>query len=180
MVLKTARRYATAFLQLAIEKDKLNKILEDVTLIHDTIRTSREFELFMKSPIIKSDEKRAVLQTLFAERVDSLTMEFLNFVIRKGRERLFDQIMQGFIERYKEHAGIIDVEVYSAMDLPPKSSEKLNKTLEKITEKHVELTFHERADLLGGLAVRIDDTVIDGTVKHKIDRLKSLFKKEAV
>jgi F-type H+-transporting ATPase subunit delta len=180
MVLKTARRYANALLQISIEQNKLETILKDVELIHNTVEGSRELKLFMKSPIIKSDEKRAVLHELFGNQTDSLTVQFLDLVVKKGRESLLDQIMQGFIERYKQHAKIIDVNVYSASALRDDTLQKLNQTLESITGKSVDLHFHIDESLKGGLAVRVDDTIIDGTVKHKIDQLKTLFLETAV
>lgn len=180
MVLKTARRYAHAYLQIAIEQNKLERILKDVYLIHNTVENSRELELFMKSPIIKPDDKRIALQSLFEDKIDLLTNEFLKLVVRKGRENLLDQIMLGFIEQYKVHKGIVDIEVHTASEISEDQTEKLKKALEKVTEKSVELTFHEDSELIGGLAVRIEDTVIDGTIKHKIDRLRSLFKQPTV
>lgn len=180
MVLKTARRYANAFLQIAIEQDILDRILKDVYLIHNTVEASRELNLFMKSPIIKPDDKRIALQTLFEDKVDPLTNEILKLIVRKGREKLLDQIMLGFIEHYKIHQGIIDVKVHSAYSLSEEAKTKLNKTLERVTDKSVEFTFHEDAGLIGGLAVRIEDTVIDGTIKHKLEQLSSLFKQSDV
>jgi F-type H+-transporting ATPase subunit delta len=180
MVLKTARRYATALLQISIEQNKLEKILKDVELIHNTVKDSRELKLFMKSPIIKSDKKKSALHELFGSQTDSLTMQFLDLVVKKGRENLLDQIMKGFIDRYKEHANIIDINVYSADTLSDNTQQKLNQTLEDKTGKNVELNFHVEKELIGGIAVRVDDTIIDGTIKHKINRLKSLFLETAV
>jgi len=180
MVLKTARRYANALLQISIEQEKLDVILKDVELIHNTVDQSRELKLFMKSPIIKSDEKRAVLHKLFGSQSDSLTMQFLDLVVKKGRETLLDQIMIGFIDRYKQNANIIDINVYTADSLSDNTQQKLNQSLEDMTGKHVELHFHVEKELKGGIAVRIDDTIIDGTIKHKIDRLRTLFLKTAV
>lgn len=180
MVSKAARRYASAFLKLSLEKGILEKILEDIRLIDETIDASRELDLFLRSPVIRSDDKRKALAEIFSASVDPVTMHFLDFIARKGRERLLGQIMRSFLRLYKEHAGIIDVEVRSAMELEDEQREKLQKTLEETTGKKVEPSWLTDPGLIGGLAVRIDDTVIDGTVKHKIDQLGALFLEAAM
>lgn len=176
MVLKIARRYANAFLQIAIEQNLLEKILGDVTAIHDTIQDSRELTLFLQSPIIKSDEKSTALKTIFENSVEPLTLQFLELITRKGRENLIEQIMKAFIDLYKKHSGIIDIDVYTAMEMPAGTRSELKKKLEQITQLKVDLNYTLDSDLIGGAAVRINDTVIDGTVKYKIDQLGKLFK----
>src|SRR5690625_2310373 len=180
MSLKAARRYANAFLQIALEKQMVEKILEDVRSIEGTIESSRELFLFLRSPIIKSDDKQAVLKEIFSPAVEPLTMQFLEFVARKGRERLIPQIMQGFIDLYKKQAGIIDVEVRAAMELEQDQRKKLEQALEEVTRKQVDLSYVTDPGLIGGVAIRIDDTVIDGTLKHKIDQLGTLFQEAAI
>lgn len=180
MILKAARRYAAALLQVAIETDRLEKILDDVRTIHETIEASRELKLFLRSPIIKPEEKRAALETIFGEQVDSLTGNFIDLVIRKGRERQLDQIMTSFIDSYKKYSGIVDVKVFSAMDLDGDVVSELEQALEKRSGKKVELQFSVKPELIGGIAVQIDDTVIDGSVRHKLERLRAQFREAAI
>jgi F-type H+-transporting ATPase subunit delta len=179
MVLKAARRYANALLQLAIEQEILESVLNDVELIDNTIRGSKELKLFLRSPVIKPDDKKRVLEALFTERCTSLTVQFLDLVIRKRRERLLEQIMQGFIKLYKIHEGIEEVELHSAMELPANVIENLTQTLGKHTGKKIDLSVRVRPELKGGIAIKIGDTVIDGTVRHKIDQLQTLFRQTA-
>ena len=180
MVLKAARRYANALLQIAIEQGSLERVMEDMNSIHNTIRDSRELRLFLRSPIIKPEEKEKVLRMIFEESCDSLTVQFLDLVVRKGRERQLDQIAEGFLKLYKLHMGIEDVELLTAMELPDSQLEELTATLERNTGKTVHLTVTEKPELKGGIAVRIGDTIIDGTIRHKVDQLETLFKQTAI
>lgn len=180
MVLKVARRYANAFLQIGIEQNILDRILEDVLTIYDTIQNSRELKLFLRSPIIKSDEKRTALNAIFDSSVEPLTMQFLELITKKGRENLIEQIMKAFIDLYKKYSGIIDIDVFTAMEMPDSTRADLKKALEQTTRLKVDLNYNKDSGLIGGMAVRIDDTVIDGTIKHKIDQLRKLFKETSV
>lgn len=175
LITKAARRYASALLQLAVERDEVKSVLEDIELIKNTIDGSRELILFLRSPIIKYDDKVAVLNELFAERVQEMTRMFIGLLARKNRVHLLDQIVQAFIEQYNKYAGIIKVDVYTARALNESQKKALHKALEEKTNKKVNMHINLNESLKGGLAVRIDDTVIDGTVKHKLEQLEEMF-----
>lgn len=179
-VSKAARRYASALLQLAQERDEVEKILEDIRLIKNTVDGSRELLLFLRSPVVKQDDKEQALNRIFADKVEEATRLFIQLMVRKGRENLLDQIAESFIQQYNRYAGIVKVEAFTASPLTEEQVRHLQKSLEERTDMKVDLKITEKPDLKGGIAVRIDDTVIDGTVKHKFDQLESLFFESAV
>lgn len=180
LITKASRRYATALLELAKEQDSVEDILEDVKLIQNTFDGSRELVLFLKSPVIKFDDKLGALEKIFGQRVQELTNLFIKLLARKNRVYLLDQIAEAFIQKYNEYAGIINVKVYTAYTLSDSQKEELHRALEEKTRKKVEMSISEDASLMGGIAVRIDDTVIDGTVKHKLAELEQKFLDAAV
>lgn len=169
---KAARRYATALIELAKERNEVEDILEDIEYIHNTLEDSRDLVLFLKSPIIKFDDKTEALKKIFFDQLKEPTKLFLKLLSRKDRINLLDQITRAFIEKYKEYAGIITVEVQVARELTGEQRELLHKNLEQKTEKKVEMSVTVDERLRGGMAIRIDDTVIDGTVKHKLHELE--------
>jgi F-type H+-transporting ATPase subunit delta len=172
---KAARRYATSLIQVAIERKEVDTILEDITLIDNTLKSSRELVLFLKSPIIKRDKKKKVLDELFGNKINELTQMFIDIMIRKDREDILPDIFKSFIDQYNEYVGIINISVVSADKLNDHQIDDLKKSLEQKTNKKVQLEISENKSLRGGLKVRIVDTVIDGTVQHKLEQLESLF-----
>jgi F-type H+-transporting ATPase subunit delta len=177
---KAARRYATALLEIAKEQKKVEEILEDMELIQATIDGSRDLMLFLKSPIIRFDDKQGALEKIFGDRVQDLTNMFIKLLARKNRVNLLDQVADSFIQNYNEYAGIIDVEVYTAFPMSDEQQQDLLKALEQKTQKKVEMTINHDTSLMGGIAVRIEDTVIDGTVKHKLAELEQSFLNAAI
>lgn len=177
---KAARRYATALLEVAKEQNELEEILEDITLVRNTMEDSKELVTFLKSPIIKFDDKTAVLDELFFDDFQEATRLFIRLLARKDRINLLDDVTKAFIAKYKEQAGIIIVNVFVAEELDEKQRESLHRTLEEKTQKKVELNITLDESLQGGMAVRIDDTVIDGTVKHQLAKLEESLLSTAV
>ncbi|SHE40098.1 ATP synthase F1 subcomplex delta subunit [Fodinibius roseus] len=177
---KAARRYATALLEVAKERNELDEILDDITLIRNTMEDSKELGTFLKSPIIKFDDKVAVLDELFFDNLQEATRLFIKLLARKDRINLLEDVVNAFVAKYKEHAGIITIDVFVAEELNEEQRESLHRTLEKKTQKNVDLNLTLDESLKGGMAVRIDDTVIDGTVKHQLAKLEESLLSTAV
>lgn len=177
---KAAKRYANAFLETAIELDVLESIKDDILLIRETFKTSPELRIFLKSPVVKKDNKKEALSLIFGKRVQDITVNLLNILSDKNREVLLEDITNHFVDLYNIHHGIIEVVVYSASTLSKTQQKNLLTELEEYTGKKVRMTISVDESLIGGLKVRIQDTVIDGTVKHKLSQLKESFTEAAV
>lgn len=177
---KAAKRYAYAFLETALEMDILEEAKKDILMIGDVLDSSKDLRLFLKSPIVRKDQKRAALKEIFEENIHDLTGKLLEILTEKNREALLELITGHFIELYNVHHGIINVDVTSAMELDKEQIKTLKSQLESSTGKKILLNRSIDEDLMGGMMVRIDDTVIDGTVKFKLNQLKDQFSLAAV
>src|SRR5690349_4242622 len=112
-----AGRYASSLMQLAQEKNKMDAVREDMLLISKVYSENREFKLFVNSPIIKTDKKIAVLESIFEGKISDITMSFLDLMANKHRESYIDDIAKAFEENYKEKKNIFTAVVTSAIGL---------------------------------------------------------------
>lgn len=177
---KAARRYAFAYHETAIENNLLEAVKDDVKLINDTLESSKDLRLFLKSPLVNKDQKKAALIEIFDKKVQQLTIQLLNILTEKSRESLLDMILKHFVDYYNDHHGIVKIDITSAFELDNDQINNLTKQLEIKTGKRIELNKQINPELIGGMMVRIDDTVIDGSVKHKLSQLKNRLTSTAV
>ncbi|MEO9886368.1 MAG: ATP synthase F1 subunit delta [Balneola sp.] len=175
LVSKAAHRYAVALLESAREQDSVQETLKDIHFIKDTVEGSNELRLFLKSPVVKPAEKQKALSSIFDGKVSKEVSQFLGLVTKKGREDILDEITKAFVNVYNEDAGIITVEVKTANPLGADQIKELTAMLEKSTSKTVLLALVEQEELRGGISVKIEDTVIDATIKHKLEQLETRF-----
>lgn len=180
MSTKAAKRYANALLGLALEKDILEQTKEDMLLIKNTIDGSSDFQLFLKNPIIKKDQKKDAVKKIFKGKLQEVTFEFYNLLAKKDRENLLEEISTNFIELYNHHQGIIKVGVTSAKELDKSQLKELQNNIEESTGKQVQFETDVEEGLIGGLKIRIEDTVVDGSVKFKLSQLKDRLSSAAV
>jgi F-type H+-transporting ATPase subunit delta len=177
---KASRRYATALLKQSVEENNLDETVADVEMIDKTFSGSKELELVLGNPVIKKDKKLAILSELFKSAVGKLTWRFILMLSDKDRLALLPGIVSDFSRQYNLHAGILDIQVSSAYELDDKQKRNLVSALEDSTGKKIKPTYIQNPDLRGGLVVRIGDTVIDGSVKHKLEQLQNTLYKTAV
>lgn len=171
--MKASIRYAKSLLELAVERNDLESISDDMKLMENTVNTSRDLVLFLRSPIISKMQKLSVLHEVFADKVSETTNAFIEILVRKGRASDILSVGSAFRKLYNVHCGIVEVEVTTASKLGEDQKVELAKSLESRTGMKVILT--ERVDLSvrGGIRARIEDTVIDGTIQHKLEQLRN-------
>lgn len=169
---KAAKRYASALLELAQEQNNLDAIVSDIVSIKETIDGSRDLQLLLKSPIIKPAEKTSALEAIFANHVGPLTLQFILLVSKKERTILLPEIARSLIKLYQKASGIIEVTLTSAFPLEDDKIAQIKKALETSTKKTVEFNIVENSALKGGITIQMEDTVIDGSVRHKLEQLE--------
>lgn len=177
---KAARRYAFAYYETAREKNILEAVKDDVTLISDVLKASKDLRLFLKSPLVNREQKSAALLEIFDQKVDPFTLQLFKTLTDKNREGLLELLIKHFVDYYNAHHGIIEIDVKSAFELEADQIVNLKKQLETTTGKKVEMMTSTDSELIGGIMVRIEDTVIDGTIKHKLSQLKDRLTSAAV
>ncbi|MEP7171559.1 MAG: ATP synthase F1 subunit delta, partial [Bacteroidota bacterium] len=115
--LKLATRYAKSLIDLAVEQKMLERVFDDMKLVNDSCKASRELLVALQSPIIKTDKKQAILKGLFADKVSDVTMRFLNIIAEKKREMYIPEIANSFVNQYKEIKQIKTAEIITAAPL---------------------------------------------------------------
>lgn len=156
----------------------MQNVSDDFILIRRITTDSREFQLFLKSPVIKKEKKQEVLEVVFAKAIQPLTLQFLRLLTEKEREEMLLQIVDEFFQQQDARSGIAGVGVRAAIELSEEQTAQLKERFEVYTKKKVRLNFNIDKQLIGGLIVRIGDTVFDGSVKRQLELLEQRFVEE--
>lgn len=168
---KSASRYAKAFLELAVEQNKTEQVSNDMRAFLAANSETREFQLFLDSPIIHADKKNAILNEVFPS-FDSLTRSFIELIVRNGREGALAQIAEAYEGQLKQHLGITPVTLVSAHPLDAATKKVILSKLEASLKGKLELEEKIDTSLIGGFIVKMGDTQIDASVLNKLKNLK--------
>ncbi|MCB9324179.1 MAG: ATP synthase F1 subunit delta [Lewinellaceae bacterium] len=175
-VQRIASRYAKSLMDLAVEQNKLERVLEDVQSFRATTKV-RDFHLLLKSPIVHATKKVNILKLLFGAKYDELTMAFLNIIINKGREPYLPEIADEFVAQYREMKGISSVKLITASAV---SAEMLKSIEAKLmasaeTDQSVEISTEVDPALIGGFVIEFQDKIYDASIAHNLEALKKEF-----
>ncbi len=173
---KLSARYANALIKEAQEKNVLDNVFNDFKIIKETISTSRDLKLMLKSPIIKSDKKKEILTQVFKGNISDLTNEFINVLVSKGREGFLEDISNVFFEEYNTLKEITSVEITSAVSLTDTTiTSIIDKLKSQLGLKNVEVSTNTNKNILGGFIIKIGDQIFDSSIANKLNNLKRVL-----
>jgi|SRR6185312_11393297 len=173
---RLAGRYAKSLLDLAVEKDQLEPVFQDMTVMNSLIKASPEFERVLKSPVIKGDKKEKIIAALTKDRQGVISSSFIRLLIKKGREFYLPEIITAFIKQYKDYKGIHIVSLTTAI---PLTDDVKSVIVDKISEsahlKQVELKTRVNPDIIGGFIIEVDGRLIDASILYDLNAIKKQF-----
>ena len=172
---KTASRYANALLRVSVDSNQLDTVYEDVKKIQNIVHQNADLVHFLKNPVIANAQKKETFKALFERSVSKPTLDFLYLLCTKNRESLLDEIISSFISKRDELLGHIKAAVTTVVDMTPDQIVMLTDRIKSMTGKIPELSFDKDPELIGGFIVRIGDQVIDGSVRHQLEKLREQF-----
>ena len=176
-VQRIATRYAKSLIDLAQERGKLDRVMEDIQSFNQ-VTGNRDFHLLLKSPLVKGDKKEKIFKALFEGKYDELTLAFLHILLRKKREMYLVELGKEFIVQYKAIKHISTVKVTSAAKLSEVALDAIRKKLAEssMTDDKVEISTTIDPKLIGGFVIEFNNRLYDASVTHKLELLKKEFK----
>ena len=167
-----SKKWAKALVELAQEENlSMETVLSDLRTISDTLKSSSELSMILNNPSVSTEEKQIVICKLFQDKVTQIVYNFLFVLNLKKRINIISEIADEFEAEYERLKNIVRVDITSAIDLSDdRKTDIKDKVAEKI-KKEVKVNWEVNADIIAGLVFNVNDTVIDNSIKHKLDKI---------
>jgi F-type H+-transporting ATPase subunit delta len=176
METKVAGRYANSLLSLAIENKTEAHTFNEIQLVSSTIGENRELSLLFRNPIINSDKKINVINSLFKDKVSVLVHSFLTLMVRKKREFYIEDTLRQFIAKYKVLKGIETAYVTTAFPLDEKLRTEIHNIFSSATKGTVEMVEKIDKDLIGGFVLKMNNKQVDTSIESKLREIRRELK----
>ena len=164
--------WATALLEIAQAEENLSDVEDELFRFARIIEGNDDLRMALSNPGQPADRRAAIVDDLLENRSLQMTRSIAAFIVGAGRGHDLPAIVERFVELAAQAREHEVAEVRSAVALDDAQVEKLAKALGRATNKNIEVRVVIDPTLLGGVVATIGDTVIDGTVRHRLEQLK--------
>ena len=173
-----SKTYGEALFELALEKNELDTIAEQVILLAEAFAGNPEFAKLLSHPKISKEEKISVVENVFKGRFSDDIVGFLVIIVEKDRGSEIESILEHFQAKVREYKKIGVALVTSAVELSAGQKAKVEqKLLEQTAYEQFEIEYKVDSSLIGGMIIRIGDRVVDSSIRSKLDRMTRNLRK---
>ena len=174
-----AKRYARAFFEIAEEDKQLEKYFLELNSFSGIIESNEDLKGFLANPVFDQVEKKSVVESILQKTdISRITSNYLKLLTDKQRIVILKDIVDSYRELMDAALKTVRVSVKTAFPLSPELVQKLQSGLEQQTGKLVHMTVMEEKSLLGGIVVRVGDTVYDNSIKTQLNNIRNLLGEE--
>ena len=171
-MVKAYREYAAALFSLAREHDAEAEYRNALHALREMMDENPEYIAFLSSPCIPRKERVKALEEALASSCPEQVLTFLQLLTEHGLARDFSAAVSEYDRLYNAANSIVCAEIASAVELTPAEKDAVRQKLEAMSGCSVQLRFIREEALLGGMAIRIGDWVLDGSLKGRLCRMK--------
>jgi F-type H+-transporting ATPase subunit delta len=163
--------YGRSLYEAATDADKVDEVREQIGQLADVLEGDRDLQVFLFSPYFSSEEKKAGLGKAVSGAND-LVSNFLELLVENHRMPALFRIRREIDRLWDEEHKRLPVEITSAIELDKQVTKQIGDRIAEQTGQQVELTTSVDPDVLGGLVVRVGNTVLDASIRHRLDQLR--------
>jgi F-type H+-transporting ATPase subunit delta len=166
-----AQVYARSLFEVAQEQDKLDEVRDQIGQFADALGESRDLQTFFFSPYFSTEEKKNGLDTAL-EDADETFRNFLALLIENHRMPALFRIRRELDRMWQEINKLLPVQVTSAVELDEAVTKQIGEEIGKQTGRKVELSTNVDPDVLGGIVLRVGNSILDASIRTRLERLR--------
>ncbi len=166
--------YGDALFDLAVEEKQVDSILEELTALVQVLEENPDLVQLLVHPEVLKEDKLKMIQNIFQGKVSDAVMGTLLIVVKNDRSSELPNICNYVIGKMKEYKNIGIASVTSAMELTKEQKSKIEERLVATTKyETMEMHYAVNPSIIGGLIIRIEDRVVDSSIKRQLERMST-------
>ena len=168
--------YAKAILEVARAEGELDRLESELFQVARSVESSTELAEALADRRIPMERRIAIIEDLLGSKASPLTVALVNFIVGAERARELPEIVDAFVSEAVAARDREVAEVRTAVPLDTETVRRLERALSQATSKQVEIKVVVDPGVLGGLVAQVGDTVIDGSIRSRLDSLRQALR----
>ena len=170
--------YARSLFEVAQERDALDTVRDQLGEFADVLRDNRDLQVFFFSPYFSTEEKKQGLEKAVTG-ADETIQNFLELLVEKHRMPAIFRVRREYDRLWQDANKLLPVTITSAIELDPSTVEGIGKAIGEQTGRKVQLTADVDPDVLGGIVLRVGNSILDASIRNRLDQLRRQVAKAA-
>lgn len=166
-----AQVYARSLFDAAKQTDKLSELREQLGQFADALEDNRELQVFFFSPYFSTQEKQDALHRLLVDPDEQL-INFLELLIENHRMPVIFRIRRTFEHLWDQENRQLPVEITSAIELDDATTGSVAQRIGESTGRRVTLTTRVDPSIIGGIVVRVGNSILDASIRNRLEQLR--------
>jgi F-type H+-transporting ATPase subunit delta len=166
-----AQVYARSLFEVASEQGKLDTVREQLAAFADALQESRQLQTFFFSPYFATEEKKDGLHRT-VDGADETVMNFLELLVDNHRMPVVFRVRREFDRLWEEANQLLPVQITSAVALDESVAERIGEEIGRQTGRRVELTSTVDPDVIGGIVLRVGNSILDASIRTRLEALR--------
>jgi F-type H+-transporting ATPase subunit delta len=166
-----AQVYARSLFEVAEEHDRIDVVRDQLGQFTDALAQSREFELFFFSPYFSTEEKKDGLDRA-VDGAEDIVRNFLAVLIENHRMPALMRVRREYDRLWREANRLLPVQITSAVPLDESVHARIGEEIGRQTGRKVELSANVDPDVLGGIVLRVGNSILDASIRTRLERLR--------
>lgn len=167
-----AKRYAVALFNASVKQDIAEQVQEDLSSFVELLIQNKDFTGYLKSPDVLTEAKKQIIVDVLGDRTAGLFVKFLLLLIDKKRLKHILEIADAYSQLFEMLQGILEAKIITAIPLDADLEQKTIEMLERETGKIIRPLKTVDEDIIGGMIIIIEDEIIDGSIRHKLEQMR--------
>ena len=163
--------YARSLFEVAKEGDKVDEIRAQLGEFADALAESHDLQVFFFSPYFSTHEKEDGLDRAL-DGADPMFENFLKLLIENHRMPVLFRVRRAFEGLWREENKLLPVQITSAVELDSQTVESIGDRIAEQTDRKVELSSTVDPDILGGIIVRVGNSVLDASIRNRLENFR--------
>jgi F-type H+-transporting ATPase subunit delta len=163
--------YARSLFDVAIERGALDEVREQIGQFADALEAERELQVFFFSPYFSTEEKKEALVRAVTGANEAVA-NFLALLIEKHRMPAIFRIRRELDRLWEQENKLLPVIITSAVALDSSTVQGIGDAIGKQTGRTVELTSVVDPDVLGGIVLRVGNSILDASIRNRLEQLR--------
>lgn len=168
-----AKRFAKALVEIGVEEKAYEAYGKELRTVLAVFKGNPDLSKVLLNPMYKLEERKSLIEKVSSSvGLSTYVAKFMTILVETRNIRFLDEVVEAYSRMEDGLSGRLRATIEAPMELPQALVDEIKGKIGALTGKEVILSFRQRPELLGGLVLRIDNTILDGSLKTQLEMMK--------